>query len=104
MTYHARFRGNGSDLENFRPEPATRSTGRLALLKAHLSSIRRWIADWIDAAAEYYTAALIYEQLSRLSDAELKRGGLSRETLARDICEIRDAAARRGNDLHADQA
>jgi len=104
MTYHARFKGNGSYLENFRPEPVTRGTGRLVLLKAQLSSIRRWIADRIDAAAEYYTAASIYEQLSRLSDAELKRRGLSRETLARDICEIRDAAARLDNDLRADQA
>jgi hypothetical protein len=29
----------------------------------------------------------MYEQLSRLSDAELKRRGLSRDTLARDVCK-----------------
>jgi hypothetical protein len=39
--------------------------------------------------ADHYAAAAMYEQLSRLSDAELQRRGLSRSTLARDVCHWR---------------
>jgi hypothetical protein len=49
------------------------------------SSIGRWIADRIKLMADYYAAAARYEELSRLSDAELRRRGLSRATLARDV-------------------
>jgi len=55
-----------------------------------LSSMCRWIGDWIKATADYHAAAAMYEQLSRLSDAELQRRGLSRATLARDICNACD--------------
>ena len=40
---------------------------------------------WLDTCADYYAAAAIYEHLSKLSDAELSRRGLSRGTLASDI-------------------
>jgi hypothetical protein len=62
--------------------PLSRSSlaGRLGALKAHG-------AAWIETCADYYDAASIYDQLSRLSDAELHRRGLSRTTLARQICE-----------------
>jgi hypothetical protein len=40
---------------------------------------------WIETCADYYAAAAVYEHLSRLSDAELSRRGLSRATLASDI-------------------
>ena len=50
------------------------------------------IADWLATAANYYTAAAVYEQLSRLSDGELQRRGLSRATLASDICQACDRA------------
>ena len=39
----------------------------------------------MDSCANYYAAAAIYEQLSRLSNAELHKRGLSRDTLARDV-------------------
>lgn len=45
------------------------------------------VADWIETAADRYAAAAMYEQLSKLSDAELQRRGLSRATLA---CDVRD--------------
>ena len=51
------------------------------------------VADWARTCADYYDASGTYEQLSRLSDAELQRRGLSRESLARDVidaCERRD--------------
>jgi hypothetical protein len=37
--------------------------------------------------ADYHAAAARYEELSRLSDAELERRGLSRDRLARDLSE-----------------
>jgi len=45
---------------------------------------------WIETCADYYAAAATYEQLARLSDAELHRRGLSRATLGRDVCEALD--------------
>jgi hypothetical protein len=50
------------------------------------------LKEWTRVAVNHYRAAAAYEQLSRLSDAELRRRGLSRETLARDVVE---AAAHR---------
>jgi hypothetical protein len=51
------------------------------------------LTAWIRACGNAYVASAIYEDLSRLSDAELQRRGLSRENLARDAfksCEHRD--------------
>jgi hypothetical protein len=42
---------------------------------------------WVETCADYYVAAAKYEQLSRLSDAELHRRGLCRATLAWDLCQ-----------------
>src|SRR5262245_15662857 len=58
-----------------------------AQLQKRMSSIARWIADRIEAAAVHYAAATIYEQLSRLSDAELQRRGFAPETLQRNVSE-----------------
>ena len=54
-------------------------TGRLGALAAHA-------AAWIETCTGYYEAATRYDQLARLSDAELHRRGLSRATLAREVC------------------
>jgi hypothetical protein len=70
-----------------------RSAGRLPL-PARISSIAKWIGDYVEAAAAYYAAAAIYEQLSRLSDAELHRRGLSRAGLAREVSATLDGRAR----------
>lgn len=40
---------------------------------------------WVTACGEAYVASAMYEDLSRLSDAELRRRGLSREDLAREV-------------------
>jgi hypothetical protein len=50
------------------------------------------IAECVRASADYYAAAATYEQLSRLSDAELNRRGLSRANLGRDVCAAFDRA------------
>lgn len=52
---------------------------------APLVSIWSGLAAWLRACGKAYAVAAIYEDLSRLSDAELKRRGLSRENLARDV-------------------
>src|SRR5262245_16491890 len=51
---------------------------RLSQLRA---SLVKWLRDCVDA----YAAAAAYENLSRLSDRELARQGLSRDILARDL-------------------
>ena len=52
---------------------------------ATLLTIAARVAEWIERAADYWAAAALYEHLSRLSDAELHRRGLSRTKLARDV-------------------
>jgi hypothetical protein len=56
------------------------------------SPLRDWIRQvgqrleiWVEAYAAASATAALYEHLSRLSDAELHRRGLSRSTLARDV-------------------
>jgi hypothetical protein len=49
----------------------------------------KWVGDYIKTMAECYAAATMYEQLSKLSDAELQRRGLSRHTLVRDVVAAR---------------
>jgi hypothetical protein len=52
-----------------------------------IARLRARVANWITTAADHYAAAAMYEQLSRLSNAEFQRRGLSRATLARDVCD-----------------
>ena len=63
-------------LETSQPSLGT----RFGAFKAH-------VAAWIQTCVAYYEAAALYDQLSGLSNAELHRHGLSRETLARDVCD-----------------
>jgi hypothetical protein len=61
-------------------------------LQIATTPLRDWIrkagqrlGTWMDAYAAAAGAEALYEHLSRLSDAELHRRGLSRSTLARDV-------------------
>jgi len=54
---------------------------------ARLGALRSHLAAWVGTCADYYRAAALYDDLSRLSDAELHRRGLSRATLAWDLCQ-----------------
>jgi hypothetical protein len=60
--------------------------GSARRLSDRLRSLVSWLVTWRDTCADYYAAAAMYEHLSALSDAELVRRGLSRTTLARDLC------------------
>jgi hypothetical protein len=68
-------------------------TSRSQLLRRMQRGLAK-MAAWLSICAEYHAAAAQYEELSRLSDAELNRRGLSRDTLARDICESADRAGK----------
>jgi hypothetical protein len=54
---------------------------------AHFGALRSHLAAWVGTCADYYRAAALYNDLSRLSDAELHRRGLSRATLAWDLSQ-----------------
>lgn len=58
-----------------------------------VGSLWTWLAARVKAYAAYDAAATAYTNLACLSDGELTRLGLSRETLARDL-----------NDMERDQA
>jgi hypothetical protein len=58
-------------------------------LAGWLRMVAARLAERIETAAAHYAEAALYEQLSRLSDAELQRRGLSRASLARDVAETR---------------
>lgn len=60
------------------------SSYRARFLKS-MTRLRTAAVGWIRTAANYYAAAALYEQLSGLSDSELKRRGLSRANLAHDV-------------------
>jgi hypothetical protein len=50
-----------------------------------LGSLRARLVASIVRRADHYAAATVYAELSKLSDAELARRGLSRDVLARDL-------------------
>src|SRR5262245_38786626 len=95
MTYFSRFRdasGARGALVWSPVDTAPRGVlGRLPLGR-RVPLLGRWIAMCIKVMADHYAAAATYEQLSRLSDAELQRRGLSRENLAREVLSARDRA------------
>jgi hypothetical protein len=55
-----------------------------------LTLFARGAKTWLQTCADYWTAAAVYDELNRLSNAELTRRGLSRDTLARDACSAFD--------------
>ena len=78
---------------------AARKTRSSAVTRLRFGVPRRLLARvraWIDACADHYAATAMYEQLSRLSDAELQRRGLARANLAQEV----RAAAGRSNRSH----
>lgn len=66
----------------------TARTKRRLLLP--LRKLGRYVAAWADTCADCRAAAALYERLSRLSDAELARRGLSRRALALDAVAALD--------------
>ena len=67
---------------------------RAASLSNSVKSLTKGIVSWIESATDLWAAAALYDGLRRLSDAELHRRGLSRDTLARDVFRSGDRVAR----------
>jgi hypothetical protein len=67
---------------------------RAASLFNSVKSLAKGIARWLQSCADYWVAAGLYESLRSLSEAELLRRGLSRDTLARDVIRSGDRVAR----------
>jgi hypothetical protein len=74
-----------------RGEPLVASSSSFA---ARLEALKKYLIACIETCADYYAAAALYDELSRFSDAELHRCGLSRDTLARDISQACDRTNR----------
>jgi len=52
---------------------------------SRLKLLRMKLVAWLKKSADDYSDAVVYENLSRLSDAELKHRDLSRDIIARDV-------------------
>jgi len=52
---------------------------------SRLKRLRIRLLAWLKRCADDYSDAIVYENLSRLSDAELKHRDLSRDIIARDV-------------------
>ena len=59
-----------------------------------VKSLTKGFIGWVQSCADYWAAAALYDSLRGLSDTELRRRGLSRDTLARDICQSCDRTSR----------
>jgi hypothetical protein len=59
-----------------------------------IKSVRRFLTTWWKSFGDYAAAAVAYERLSKLSDAELHRRSLSRDRLVQDVFQSCDRAAR----------
>ena len=74
------MRAQGAAHESFAFAEATSSATEPA---------RYWLlaklATWLKDCADHYAAAVAYEELSRLSDTQLRHRGLSRDILARNV-------------------
>jgi len=80
MNMHERFAA---------PEAMPIDEGR-ALRPPWLQLMRARLAAWTRLWADCYAAAAAYDDLSRLSDAQLNHRGLSRDILARDLSVWRE--------------
>ena len=69
--------------------------GKASDLSGWLKTLRRRVATCASTCMDYYDAAMLYEQLRGLSDAELRKRGLERETLAQHACATCDRVANR---------
>jgi hypothetical protein len=88
----AALRAKEEDMLFAQPSPAQTNASPVLATSATewLTSISRRVNAWASACADYYSAAALYDELRGLSDAELRRRGLSRDTLARDACQACD--------------
>ena len=79
----------GGTMTTYDPLSLLRSVviGRASSRHGRYRRLRARLARWLRTCADSYAAAAMYEELNRLSDAELARRGLNRPGLAHDILE-----------------
>lgn len=53
-----------------------------------LPNLRAQAVAWLRTCADYHAASRVYETLAGLSDSELHRRGLSRDTIAREAVNV----------------
>jgi hypothetical protein len=82
-------------VEHFSGVDTVLPTPTAASLSRSVKPLAQLVAMWAITCADYFAAAVLYEQLSGLSDAELHKRGFSRRTLARDVCECCERTAGR---------
>ena len=71
--------------ESFAPPDDITSSAPAAARSSRLRLVCARLVAWAKTCGDHYAAAVAYEDLSRLSDAELKHRELSRDILARDL-------------------
>ena len=71
----------GSEKSTLAPRPRCASEPAVQSFGLFLA----WVDAWFTTCRAYYRAAIAYEELYRLSDAELRHRGTTRRTLARDV-------------------
>jgi len=69
----------------FTPSVVLPSKRNASARSSRLKLLRMRLVAWLKKSADAYSDAVVYENLSRLSDAELKHRDLSRDILARDV-------------------
>jgi len=76
-------------------EPSPTDAGDAIALSRNdrLSALAAYLATWCETCADYYAAAVLYEELSALCDTELQRRGLSRATLAAESVRLATASS-----------
>jgi hypothetical protein len=58
---------------------------------SRIKSLMKSCAVWMNRFADNWAAATLYDSLRSLSDAELRKRGLSRATLAHDVFQSCDS-------------
>ena len=71
--------------ERFAPVEESKSIARASTPAAWLALVGATLSAWAKNWADHWAAAAAYDDLSRLSDTQLKHRGLSRDILARDL-------------------
>ena len=83
MTLHAQTFGH----EAAATQAATEAAQSLS---CSVKAVYKRIAVWVQTCADYWAAAALYDSLRGLSNAELHKRGLSRDTLAHHACQSCD--------------
>ncbi len=63
-------------------------------LSSAIKAVYKRIAVWAETCGDYWAAAALYDSLRGLSNAELHKRGLSRDSVAHHACQSCDRTMR----------